>query len=68
MQGGLRTADKPKTFRLNAELEGLVSTPGELADALRLVANNIEAQGISVSVSGNVIVGGSAVGTWALSS
>jgi hypothetical protein len=68
MQGGLRTADKPTTFQLNAELAGLVSTPTELADALRLVASNIEAQGIGISVSGNVLVGTSPVGTWRLSS
>lgn len=68
MQGGLRTAEKPKTFRLNAELEGLINTPTELADALRAVAEQVETQGIAVSVSGNVTAGSSAVGTWHLSS
>lgn len=68
MQGGLRTADKPKVFRLNAELEGLVSTPAELADALRAVAEQVEKHGIAISSSGIVTVGESAVGTWHLSS
>jgi hypothetical protein len=66
MHTGLERVNTPATFSLTAKFDGQIFTTNEqLAQALRDVAGQIEDAPQTAGLLGNVVFGGSRVGSWA---